>query len=111
MPVPRSILAASYFTEYDWRYLVVNAPNYVLIGIVPKIPEMHRVRHTRGHAMQRHIHCIIEREKGEAEGMFPSSPKLCIFAVLEAHRLEPLNKGIRGIVSFYEVTLFALVGS
>jgi hypothetical protein len=50
--VSRSILAASYFTEYDWRYLVVNAPNYVLIGIVPKIPEMHRVRHDIHEDMQ-----------------------------------------------------------
>lgn len=40
----RRILAASYFSDYDWRYLAVNAPNYVLVGIVPKIPEMHRVR-------------------------------------------------------------------
>lgn len=26
------------------KYLAINAPVYVIVGILPKIPEMHRVR-------------------------------------------------------------------
>lgn len=31
-------------SNYDFKYLAVNAPVYVILGILPKIPEMHRVR-------------------------------------------------------------------
>ncbi len=31
-------------SNYDYKYLSINAPVYILLGIVPKIPEMHRVR-------------------------------------------------------------------
>lgn len=43
-PPPNSILAASYVSNYDFKYLAINAPVYVILGILPKIPEMHRVR-------------------------------------------------------------------
>ena len=43
-PIPHSILAASYVSNYDFKYLAINAPVYVILGILPKIPEMHRVR-------------------------------------------------------------------
>lgn len=38
------VFAASYVTDYDFSYLAINAPVYVFLGIIPKIPEMHRVR-------------------------------------------------------------------
>lgn len=38
------VFAVSYVTDYDFNYLAINAPVYVLLGIIPKIPEMHRVR-------------------------------------------------------------------
>lgn len=31
-------------SDYDFKYLAINAPVYVILGILPKIPEMHRVR-------------------------------------------------------------------
>jgi len=43
-PTIDSIFAASYVSNYDYKYLSINAPVYILLGIVPKIPEMHRVR-------------------------------------------------------------------
>ena len=38
------VFVASYVTDYDFKYLAYNAPVYVVLGILPKIPEMHRVR-------------------------------------------------------------------
>lgn len=38
------MFAASYVTDYDLNYLAMNGPVYILLGIIPKIPEMHRVR-------------------------------------------------------------------
>jgi len=38
------VFAASYVTDYDLNYLAMNGPVYILLGIIPKIPEMHRVR-------------------------------------------------------------------
>ena len=31
-------------SNYDYQYLAINAPVYIVLGILPKIPEMHRVR-------------------------------------------------------------------
>lgn len=36
--------AASQYTNYNLKYLAVNVPVYILLGILPKIPSMHRVR-------------------------------------------------------------------
>ena len=43
--VPTALLfAASYITDYSFEHLTYNAPVYIILAILPKIPEMHRVR-------------------------------------------------------------------